>query len=140
MHLSKKSWRLLLITLLTIIVCTYLFKPIYLSSPLRFGFICRFCANPQNNQLVAIRLAGEKVVTLAKVLAQPMESVQIENGQLKLDQNLSDLVLPRHFNYELRSNEATEYFVIIYNSDLSETLDFGRVKKNRLIGEIFFLW
>ncbi len=135
-----KIWRLLIIICLTVTIGLYLIKPIYLLKPFKLGLICKVCATPNLNQTIAIKLAGENVTTLAKVIAKPLDTVEISNGQLSLNKSISELLLPASFNYSERRNEEFEFFVIIYNQNLSKIIDYGRVKQSRIIGKVVFLW
>lgn len=140
MQFDKKIRRLGLIVLITIGVSLYIFRPIYLTNPPRPGLICKICKTTEINDQVAVRLAGEGVVNLAKVVGKPGDQISITNGSLTINQQLSDLELPKHFNYSLKANSEDEFFLVVYNHSMDEIVDYGRVNKNRLIGKVIFLW
>lgn len=137
---TSRILRLPLIVGLTFLIGLYLFKPTYHLNPFKLGVICKICSTPTNGDTVAIKLAGENVISLAKIIATPAETIEINNGVLTINQVRTTIELPANFNYPTRSNDQFEFFVIIFDSSFSKIIDFGRIKQSRIIGKVIYLW
>ena len=106
---------------------------------LGFGFSNSFSKNFQSGDLISLKLAGDSVVILAKVIALPGETVQIESGKVIVEGEIRPYDFPSNKEYPVARNELSEYFVAIYQRNSNEISDYGRVDANRIIGKVFFL-
>jgi signal peptidase I len=113
--------------------------PTYQSGTLHF--VNRFAyssARPVRGDIVAIRLSGEHVLYVKRVIALPGERLRMTAGQIFIDgvplaepyvrarkaRDIPEVLLPRN-----------EYFVIGDNRSES---DFGRVEATRIAGKVVF--
>jgi signal peptidase I len=98
---------------------------------------------PQRGDIVAIRLAGPRVVYIKRVVGLPGERVAIREGQVYIDGR--PLVEPyvrhqRSWNVDEITVGRDEYFVAGDNRGLSEfgSTDYGRVESDRILGRLVF--
>ena len=95
-------------------------------------------SQPERGDVVAIRLAGPRVVYIKRVIGLPGERIAVVDGDVLI--NGSPLVEPyvrhaRAWNFEEITLDRGEYFVI---GDNRGTSDFGRVEADRIIGRLLF--
>ena len=95
--------------------------------------------NLQPGDLISLKLAGNSVVALAKVIALPGETVQIQSGKVLVNGVIRPYDFPSNKEYPEVRNELSEYFVAIYRHNSSEISDYGRVDTNKIIGKVFSL-
>ena len=104
-----------------------------------FGFNNSFSKDFQSGDLISLKLAGDSVVALAKIVALPGEVVKIQSGKTTINGELSAISFPSGTTYKETPNAPNEYFVAIYRRDSNEISDFGRVDTSRIIGKVFSL-
>lgn len=95
-------------------------------------------SKPRRGDVVAIRLAGPRVVYIKRIVALPGEHLKIRDGQVFIDGR--PLVEPyvrhqRRWDLEELTLGPTEYFVA---GDNRQTSDYGRVYADRIIGRLLF--
>jgi signal peptidase I len=95
-------------------------------------------ASPQRGDIVAIRLAGPRVVYIKRVIALPGERLAVTEGDVLI--NGVALVEPyvrhqRPWNVEEVTLGLREYFVV---GDNRGTSDYGRVDADRILGRLVF--
>lgn len=95
-------------------------------------------SSPRRGDIVAIRLAGPRVVYIKRIVGLPGERLSMEEGQVLI--NGTPLVEPyvRHqhaWNFEEVTLGANEYFVA---GDNRVTSDQGRVEAERILGRLVF--
>jgi signal peptidase I len=93
---------------------------------------------PKRGDVVAIRLAGPRVVYIKRIIALPGERIAVADGEVLI--NGAPLVEPyvrhgRSWNFEEVTLGPDEYFVV---GDNRGTSDFGRVEADRIIGRLLF--
>ena len=97
-----------------------------------------FNEKPKRGDVIAIRLAGPRVVYIKRIIALPGERLSVTDGEVTI--NGAPLVEPyvRH-NRSWELEEVTlgpdEYFVV---GDNRGTSDFGRVNADRILGRLMF--
>jgi len=127
-----------------IIICLTLIasfiRPVRIEgAKLGFGFTNSFSKNFQSDDLISLKLAGKSVVALAKVIALPGETVQIESGKVLVNGIIRPYNFPSSMQYPKARNQVSEYFVAIYERNSKAISDCGRVDTSRIIGKVFFL-
>jgi signal peptidase I len=97
---------------------------------------------PERGEAVAVRMAGQSVVFVKRVVGMPGERLAIEAGVVLI--NGEPLIEP-HVLYKTLWNmdEVTigpdEYFLIGDNRGMSmKNHDFGKAKRDRIIGKMLF--
>jgi signal peptidase I len=113
--------------------------PTYYSGNLTLVNRLAYVSNrPKRGDIVAIRLAGPRVVYIKRVVGLPGERISIVDGEVLIDG--SPLLEPyvRHgrvWNVDEVTLAPSEYFVIGDNRGAS---DFGRVEAERILGRLLF--
>ena len=117
--------------------------PTYQSGSLKFvnriAFVRR---EPRRADIVAIRLAGPKVLYIKRIVGLPGERVAIRDGIVHID----DVPLPEPYVRHRRAWEVPEvtlgpdeYYLIGDNRGmLSRDHDFGRAERSRIVGRVIF--
>ena len=98
---------------------------------------------PRRGDIVAIRLAGPRVVYIKRIVGLPGERVAVKDGQVYI--NGMPLAEPyvRH-QRAWDADEVTvgnnEYFVAGDNRSMTEygATDYGRVESDRILGRLVF--
>lgn len=99
-------------------------------------------AKPKRGDVVTIRMPGENVVLLKRIVALPGERVAIERGVVKI--NGAPLPEPyvlsnRAWRYPETRVDDDEYFVIGDNRTMDQGGHyFGFVKREEIIGKVIF--
>ena len=99
-------------------------------------------SEPARGDVVAIRLAGDRVAYLKRVIALPGETVRIEGGVthvngVRLEEPY--LVYRGDWTYDETTLEADQYLVIGDNRGMPiEQHMMGKARRTRIIGEV--LW
>jgi signal peptidase I len=97
---------------------------------------------PRRGDVVAIRLAGENVLYIKRVIGLPGERIAISEGQVLI--NGSPWLEPyvrhrRPWNYDELTLGPREYFVMGDNRGMAAAdHDFGPVDADRIIGRVVF--
>jgi signal peptidase I len=97
---------------------------------------------PQRGDIVAIRLAGPRVLYVKRVVGLPGERIAIVDGELQV--NGTPMAEPyvlhrRSWTIPEVTVGAGEYFVIGDNRGMAaRDHDFGRVQQSRIVGRILF--
>jgi len=151
--LSKKFIHLGLVALITIIIFSAILSPVSIDGKSMeptyrdsaFTLINRLnyaFKPPVRGEIVAIKLAGRRLMFLKRIIGLPGETVTIRDGQVSIDDTpLVEpyLISPWPWNLAARVLTAEEYFVIGDNRrQPMEQHFFGRVYKQQIIGRA--LW
>ena len=114
-------------------------------TPDRLHFVNRLSygtRGPERGDIVAIRMAGPRVLYVKRVVGLPGERVAIVGGQVQIDgAGLSEPYVRHRKPWDVP--EVTlgvhEYFVIGDNRGMSAgEHDFGRVQIDRILGKVVF--
>ena len=97
-----------------------------------------FNVRPKRGDIVAIRLAGNSVVYIKRIIALPGERIFVADGVVHI--NGTPLAEPyvrhnRSWDFEEVTLDPGQYFVV---GDNRGTSDFGRVEADRIIGRLMF--
>jgi signal peptidase I len=95
---------------------------------------------PDRGDIVALSLAGRRVVYVKRVIGLPGERLRIDEGSVFIDGNVlvEPYVVRRSaWNVPEVALGADEYFLIGDNRSMPERLhDFGRARRDRIIGRL----
>ena len=98
--------------------------------------------NPQRFDVVAIRLAGRRVILLKRVVGLPGESVAFRKGILYInDQPLDEPHVRYRADWEMAQVEVAPDQLFVVGDNRGVPMDqhrFGGVERHRILGEI--LW
>lgn len=145
----KTLVRTVLVAIVTILICKFLYLPYFTAGKSmeptvmdnRLIFIDRLAYNsekPQRGDVVAIRMAGQSVTLLKRIVALPNEALSIKNGVLHINGELLDepyLLEKGSWNLKDQHLSEGQYFVIGDNRSVPMALHkFGKVSKHRIIG------
>jgi signal peptidase I len=100
-------------------------------------------SKPHRGDIVAIRLAGPRVVYIKRVVGLPGERVAVRDGQVYIDGTPLAEPYVRHqraWNVDEVVVGADEYFVAGDNRGMTEfgATDYGRVESSRILGRLVF--
>ncbi|MCA1561462.1 MAG: signal peptidase I [Acidobacteria bacterium] len=99
-------------------------------------------STPSRGDVVAIRLAGPRVVYVKRVVGLPGERIGIVEGQVEVNGAALSEPYVRHrraWDVPDVSLGPREYFVIGDNRGMAPAdHDFGRVEANRILGKLVF--
>ena len=114
-------------------------EPTYQNGQFNFCFRLQYIFfKPTRHEVVAIRLAGKKVVLLKRVIAVEGETVEIRNGIVFINGIHIDepyVRAPSDWNLSLRKVDKGHVYVIGDNRSVPMHIhQFGQVSINRIIG------
>ncbi|HXG54190.1 MAG TPA: signal peptidase I [Vicinamibacterales bacterium] len=117
--------------------------PTYESGTLHFvNRLSYIAASPARGDVIAIRLAGDRVYYVKRVVALPGERVQIVDGTIHVnDVPLSEPYVKnrRPWNVDEVALTYQEYFVVGDNRGMNAAdHDFGRAQRSRIVGRVVF--
>lgn len=154
----RPAWTVIRVLVL-VVVCFVLFKFVFIPIRVvgismypnyihgRFNLINKLAYRktiPQRGDVVAVRMAGEQVVLLKRIVALPGERVRIKRGTIYInDQPLEeDYVKGRNKNWEIEREsvlEADQYLVVGDNRAMEiHNHYFGLIYRRQIIGRIVF--
>lgn len=100
--------------------------------------------SPRPGDIVAVRLAGESVIRISRIAALPGDRVALKDGYFYVNEKAFDqsrFVLPEPYPEQKVPNE--HFFLLGDNRSLNifylnSEGAFGKVSKERIIGEVIF--
>lgn len=111
----------------------------------RLNFVNRFAysgSKPARGDVVAIRLAGPRVLYVKRIVGLPGERVAVRAGTVFInDKPLAEPYVKHRRPWEVPEVilDEREYFVIGDNRGMSSAdHDFGRVYLDRILGKVLF--
>ncbi len=112
--------------------------PTYRSGGLTLGWQPAYTfAEPRRGDIVIIRMAGDRVTLLKRIVALPGEEIEFRNGKVFIDgRKLEEPYVKKKgdWNLESRTVEEGHYYVIGDNrSGRMEEHVFGQVERSRII-------
>ncbi len=147
--MGKRLLRLVIIAVGAYIVFGFLLTPVFVSGQSMeptyddhsFTFINRLSplvSSPDRGEIVAVKIAGKKLMFLKRIIGLPGETIAIEDGQVIInDEPLNEpyLIDPEPWEYDPIRLEKNEYFIIGDNRrQPMEQHVFGRVSLDRIVG------
>ncbi len=147
----RYALRLVALSLCAFILFRYILAPFYIQGEsmaptyrtggITFSWrLAYMFSEPQRGDIVIIRLAGERVALLKRIVALPGEQVEFRDGELFINGRKLDepyLVKPSDWNQEPRIVEECHYYVVGDNRSMPiEEHHFGEVAKKRIIGAL----
>ena len=95
---------------------------------------------PQRGDVVGIKLAGESVMYLKRIIAVPGETIEFRNGQVLINGDVLDepyLKYPCNWEHKPEKLDPGEYYVVGDN----RSMDFhehyqGRAWRNQIVGKV----
>jgi signal peptidase I len=117
----------------------YSMEPTYHNGGINFCWRLQYVfVEPQRGDIVMIRLAGDKVMLLKRVVAVEGEAVAFRSGKLMLDGTEIDEPYVRYpCNWDLPPRQVAPGCVYVVGDNRSEPLErhyFGQVSIERIIG------
>ena len=114
-------------------------EPAYMNGELNFCFRLRYVfSEPEIEDVVAIRLAGEKVILMKRVVALEGDVVEFRDGSLFVNQKKvheTYLRYPSHWNLPPRTVDKGHVYVVGDNRSVPIDLHlFGQTSIDRIIG------
>lgn len=149
----RTTVRIVVLIVVSIVTFTWLLVPIrtsgismqptYESGSLNFASRMTYATrSPRRGEVVAIRMAGARVLLIKRIVGLPGERVEIRDGVVHIDgAPLPEpyVRLKRAWNVEEVELGYQEYFVIGDNRSMRERdHDFGRVDRSRILGRLLF--
>ena len=114
-------------------------EPTYMNGDFNFCFKLRYVfSKPERHDVVAIRLAGEKVILLKRVVALEGDVVEIQKGALFVNEKKIDetyVHYPSDWNLSPRKVDKRNVYVVGDNRSVPiEVHHFGQTSIDRIIG------
>jgi signal peptidase I len=118
-------------------------QPTYTGGTLNFANRLAFVwRQPSRGDVVAIRMAGRRVMLVKRIVGLPGERVEIHMGVVMINgQPLVEptVVYKAPWNVSPVTLGADEYFVIGDNRAMAvQNHDFGRATRERIVGKLLF--
>ena len=99
--------------------------------------------DPQRFDVVAVRMAGKRVMYLKRIIGLPSETVEIRDGIVRVNgEVLAEpyLQLRGHWDLKKQSLSGDQYFVVGDNRKVPiHRHKFGKVKRHRIVGRAWLL-
>jgi signal peptidase I len=96
---------------------------------------------PQRGDIVSVRLAGESVMFMKRIIGLPGESVSFHNGHAYINGELLDepyVKFPCDWEHEPIQCGPTQYYVVGDNRSMPFTYHTqGRAERNHIVGKLF---
>jgi len=113
--------------------------PTYMDGGFNFCFKLRYIfSRPERGDIVAIRLAGERVMLLKRVVAVEGDVVEFRNGDLFVNEDQIDEVYTRYpsdWNLAPRTVNKGHVYVVGDNRSVSIVIHrFGQTPVDRVVG------
>ena len=114
-------------------------EPTYMNGDFNFCFKLRYIfSKPERYDVVAIRLAGEKVILLKRVVALEGDVVEIQKGALYVNEKKIDETYVRNpSDWNLSPRKVDKSHVYVVGDNRSVPIDvhhFGQTSIDRIIG------
>ena len=114
-------------------------EPTYTNGGFNFCFRLRYIlSKPERHDVIAIRLAGEKVILLKRVVALEGDVVEIQNGTLFVNEKKIDetyVRYPSDWNLPPRKVDKNHVYVRGDNRSVPiHTHQFGQTSIDRIVG------
>ena len=114
-------------------------EPTYMNGEFNFCFRPRYLfSKPERQDVVVIRLAGEKVMLLKRVVALEGETVEFKNGRLWVNgEKIDETYIQRASEWKLppRRVKKRHVYVVGDNRNVPMAIHrFGQTSINRIIG------
>ena len=147
----KTALRIVPLALIVIVVCKLVYMPfITVGKSMeptvmdkRLVFVDKLAYRskaPQRGDIVAIRMAGEKVSLLKRIVGLPGEVISIKNGIVHINGQVFDetyMVDKGDWNLKDQHLDIDQYFVIGDNRSMPIFQHkFGKTEKRRIIGKM----
>ena len=118
-------------------------EPAYTSGGLNFANrLAYLWRPPARGDVVAIRMAGPRIVYVKRIVGLPRERVEIVGGVVHINgESLNEPAVVRRspWNYAPVTLRDDEYFVIGDNRAMAmEDHEFGRTTRERIVGKMLF--
>lgn len=141
--------RILFVAIFAFIIFSIIFLPIrikghsmaptYMNGDFNFCFKLRYIfSKPERYDVVAIRLAGEKVILLKRVVALEGDVVEFKNGTLFVNEKKIDEIYVRYpsdWNLSPRKVDKGHVYVVGDNRNVPiDVHQFGQTSIGRIIG------
>lgn len=150
---SRTLVRLAVLVAISIVVFAWVLLPIRAYGPSMlptFGpgsfhlvnrVIYRF-RGPERGEVIAVRLAGLRVVYVKRIVGLPGERIEIRDGEVLVNgRRLDEPYVADRAKWNMRevTLSADEFFVIGDNRGMRmEQHEFGRVRRERIAGPVIF--
>ncbi len=99
--------------------------------------------DPQRFDVVAVRMAGKRVMYLKRIIGLPGETVEIRDGIVRVNGEVlaePNLQLRGHWDLKKQSLSGDQYFVVGDNRKVPiHRHKFGKVKRHRIVGRAWLL-
>lgn len=99
--------------------------------------------DPQRFDVVAVRMAGKRVMYLKRIIGLPSETVEIRDGIVRVNGEVlaePNLQLRGHWDLKKQSLSGDQYFVVGDNRKVPiHRHKFGKVKRHRIVGRAWLL-
>ena len=113
--------------------------PTYMNGKFNFCFKLRYTlSGPERGDIVTIRLAGEKVMLLKRVVALEGDVVEFRNGALIVNEEKIDEEYARYpSDWDLSPRKVNKDHVYVVGDNRSVSIDihrFGQTSTDRIVG------
>jgi signal peptidase I len=114
-------------------------EPTYMNGGFNFCFRLQYIfSEPRRHDIVAIRLAGERVILLKRVVGLEGDLVEFRDGTLFINEKeVDEIYVRRPSNWNLPPREVDKDHVYVVGDNRSVPIDvhqFGQTPVDRIIG------